>query len=50
MNLWAPSVNKIVYKGNRKAREEAQYELASGNFNVVITTYEFVVRDLNILG
>lgn len=49
LDLWAPSVKKIVYRGNRNARRDAQYRMHSGGFHVLITTYEFVVRDQNVL-
>lgn len=49
LDLWAPSVSKVVYRGNRDARREAHYRMQTGGFHVLITTYEFVVRDQNVL-
>lgn len=51
MDLWAPSLVKVVYKGDPIARKNIQlYEMVSGSYNVLLTTYEFVVRDKHILG
>lgn len=49
LDRWAPSVSKVVYRGNRNIRREAQSQLYRGGFNVVITTYEFIVRDQPVL-
>ncbi len=49
LDRWAPSVTKVIYRGNRDARRDAQAQLYRGGFNVVITTYEFVVRDQPVL-
>ncbi|KAJ3342843.1 hypothetical protein HDU93_000973 [Gonapodya sp. JEL0774] len=42
---WAPSVSKIVYKGPPLARKALQQELKKGDFNVLLTTYQFVIND-----
>ncbi|KXS13616.1 hypothetical protein M427DRAFT_113168 [Gonapodya prolifera JEL478] len=42
---WAPSITKIVYKGPPAARKALQYELRGGNFNVLLTTYQFITND-----
>lgn len=43
---WAPSVKAVVYNGKKAARKEVfQMHIADGNFNVLLTTYEFIIRD-----
>merc|ERR1719187_2373117 len=46
---WAPSVVTIAYKGSPIARRNAQYQIRSGKFNVLITPYEYVIREKAIL-
>ncbi|ESW97143.1 hypothetical protein KL918_000752 [Ogataea parapolymorpha] len=46
---WAPSVKTIVYKGTQHQRKQLQYEVRSGNFSVLLTTYEYVIRDRPLL-
>lgn len=51
LDLWAPSLIKVVYRGDPSTRKNIQmYEMAGGNYNVLLTTYEFVVKDKNVLG
>lgn len=51
LDQWAPSLTKVVYKGDPTTRKNIQlYEMAAGNYNVLLTTYEFVVKDKNVLG
>lgn len=43
---WAPSVVTVSYKGNKHARKAVfRDHLAHGKFNVLLTTYDFVLRD-----
>ena len=43
---WAPSIRVVQYKGTPAARKEiVREQLAGGRFNVLLTTYEFVMRD-----
>lgn len=50
LNLWAPSLEKIEYRGTREVRRELQRKkIATGTFNVLLTTYEFTVQDQKIL-
>ncbi|KAL7285940.1 LOW QUALITY PROTEIN: hypothetical protein ACG7TL_001055 [Trametes sanguinea] len=42
---WAPSVNMIAYKGNPTQRKVLQTDLRAGNFQVVLTTYEYIIKD-----
>jgi superfamily II DNA or RNA helicase len=47
---WAPHIEKVVYKGGPKVRKAIQQDsLLSGAFNVLITTYEFVMSDKHAL-
>lgn len=42
---WAPSVINIVYKGDPVQRRNLSNLLKAGKFNVLSTTYEYVIRD-----
>lgn len=46
---WAPALKTIVYKGTQQQRKELQYQVRSGDFTVLLTTYEYVIRDRPIL-
>ncbi|KAK4548522.1 hypothetical protein LTR36_009432 [Oleoguttula mirabilis] len=46
---WAPSVNRIVYKGPPNQRKNHQQQIRYGNFQVLLTTYEFIIKDRPIL-
>ena len=46
---WAPSVIKVPYKGSPILRKSVQPLLKSGKFNVLMTTYEYVIRDKAVL-
>ncbi|KAF2750297.1 hypothetical protein M011DRAFT_484143 [Sporormia fimetaria CBS 119925] len=46
---WAPSVQKIVYKGPPNQRREFQQQIRWGQFQVLLTTYEFIIKDRAIL-
>ncbi|KAI1769591.1 chromatin remodeling complex SWI/SNF, component SWI2 and related ATPase [Hypoxylon sp. FL1150] len=46
---WAPSVSRIVYKGPPNARKQQQEKLRQGKFQVLLTTYEYVIKDRPIL-
>lgn len=46
---WAPSVSKIVYKGPPNARKQHQQQIRWGQFQVLLTTYEFIIKDRPIL-
>lgn len=49
LDKWAPAVVKVAYKGTPGHRRAAQPILRSGRFNVVITTYEYVIKDKAVL-
>ncbi|KAF2158231.1 chromatin remodeling complex SWI/SNF component SWI2 [Myriangium duriaei CBS 260.36] len=46
---WAPSVKKIVYKGPPTSRKAAQQQIRYGDFQVLLTTYEFIIKDRPVL-
>lgn len=46
---WAPSVSKIVYKGNPTARRNLASFVRPGGFHVLLTTFEFIIRDRAVL-
>lgn len=46
---WAPSVSKIVYKGPPNARKQQQQAIRWGNFQVLLTTYEYIIKDRPVL-
>jgi ATP-dependent helicase STH1/SNF2 len=41
---WCPNVVKIVYKGNPNARRELQNLVKIGQFNCLLTTYEYIIN------
>ena len=46
---WAPSIQKVAYKGGPAARKQLALVLKSGKFSVVITTYEYIIKDKHVL-
>jgi ATP-dependent helicase STH1/SNF2 len=46
---WAPSIAKVVYKGPPMARKQQQQQLRYGNFQVLLTTYEYIIKDRPVL-
>ncbi|XP_061836394.1 probable global transcription activator SNF2L2 isoform X2 [Nerophis lumbriciformis] len=49
LDKWAPSVVKISYKGTPGLRRGFVPQLRSGKFNVLLTTYEYIIKDKHIL-
>ncbi|XP_053510010.1 probable global transcription activator SNF2L2 isoform X1 [Ictalurus furcatus] len=49
LDKWAPSIVKIAYKGMPSMRRSLLPQLRSGKFNVLITTYEYIIKDKHIL-
>lgn len=47
---WAPSVSTVIYKGTPQARRDAAARIKSGNFQVLITTFEYIIREKALLG
>ncbi|KAF2086878.1 hypothetical protein K490DRAFT_74084 [Saccharata proteae CBS 121410] len=46
---WAPSVARIVYKGPPSQRKQQQQQIRWGQFQVLLTTYEFIIKDRPVL-
>ncbi|KAK4639584.1 transcriptional regulator [Podospora bellae-mahoneyi] len=46
---WAPSVSKIVYKGPPNTRKLQQEKIRRGEFQVLLTTYEYIIKDRPLL-
>lgn len=46
---WAPSVIKIPYKGSVDVRRSLQSQIKGTKFNVLLTTYEYVIKDKAVL-
>ncbi|BGP01946.1 Nuclear protein STH1/NPS1 [Rhodotorula toruloides] len=46
---WAPSVKVVSYKGTPAQRKQAQHEIRTGNFQVLLTTYEYIIKDRPLL-
>jgi ATP-dependent helicase STH1/SNF2 len=46
---WAPSITKVVYKGPPMARKTQQQQLRYGQFQVLLTTYEYIIKDRPVL-
>ncbi|PCH33114.1 hypothetical protein WOLCODRAFT_21769 [Wolfiporia cocos MD-104 SS10] len=42
---WAPGVKMVAYKGNPTQRKILQSELRTSNFQVLLTTYEYIIKD-----
>ncbi|ORX51192.1 hypothetical protein DM01DRAFT_1337252 [Hesseltinella vesiculosa] len=55
LKQWAPHMNALCYVGNRQSRQtlrDHEFYQANGrrlNFNVLVTTYEIVMKDRNYL-
>lgn len=47
---WAPALNKITYKGTPNQRKVLQQDIRSGNFQVLLTTFEYIIKDKGLLG
>ncbi len=46
---WAPSVNRIIYKGPPNTRKQQQQKIRYGQFQVLLTTYEYIIKDRPVL-
>ncbi|GMS82058.1 hypothetical protein PENTCL1PPCAC_4233 [Pristionchus entomophagus] len=47
---WAPHVSMLVYKGNKDQRRVLDHEVRRGRFNVLLTTYDYVLKEKALLG
>uniref|UniRef100_A0A914XQ02 Uncharacterized protein n=1 Tax=Plectus sambesii TaxID=2011161 RepID=A0A914XQ02_9BILA len=50
LDKWAAHIVKIVYKGNKEARKKMEQQIRRGQFNVLLTTYDYVLKEKGILG
>ncbi|XP_026323567.1 ATP-dependent helicase brm isoform X2 [Hyposmocoma kahamanoa] len=46
---WAPTVSVVSYKGSPASRRLVQAQMRSTKFNVLLTTYEYVIKDKGVL-
>lgn len=46
---WSPSVFVVAYKGSPAIRRRLQEQIKSTKFNVLLTTYEYVIKDKALL-
>lgn len=46
---WAPSLRTVVYKGTPNQRRSLQGQVRSGKFDVLLTTYEYIIKDRSVL-
>lgn len=46
---WSPSVCVVAYKGSPGMRRTLQSQMRSTKFNVLLTTYEYVIKDKAVL-
>ena len=48
-DAWSPTVKKVIYYGSKPSRKKMQQECHKGTFNVMLTSYEFVVKDASFM-
>lgn len=46
---WAPTVTVVSYKGSPQSRRLVQTQMRTTKFNVLLTTYEYVIKDKAVL-
>ncbi|XP_063220159.1 ATP-dependent helicase brm-like [Bacillus rossius redtenbacheri] len=46
---WAPSVIVVAYKGSPTMRRTIQSQMRATKFNVLLTTYEYIIKDKAVL-
>uniref|UniRef100_A0A336MSI2 CSON006075 protein n=1 Tax=Culicoides sonorensis TaxID=179676 RepID=A0A336MSI2_CULSO len=46
---WAPSVVVVAYKGSPQNRRTVQNQMKATKFNVLLTTYEYIIKDKAVL-
>lgn len=46
---WAPSISRIIYKGPPNTRKQQQQAIRWGQFQVLLTTYEYIIKDRPVL-
>eukprot|EP00047_Mylnosiga_fluctuans_P024192 m.154754 g.154754 ORF g.154754 m.154754 type:complete len:1307 (+) comp9794_c1_seq4:88-4008(+) len=50
LERWAPKLSVLVYRGNKANRATLAIALREAKFNVLVTTYEYIIRDKAQLG
>ena len=43
-------MNVLLYRGNKNERKNLAFAVREKKFNVLLTTFEFVIRDKTVLG
>lgn len=46
---WAPAVKAVILKGSPLARREQYAQIRSGDFQVCMTTYEYIIKERPLL-
>ncbi|XP_022255226.1 probable global transcription activator SNF2L2 [Limulus polyphemus] len=46
---WAPTVIKVAYKGSPNIRRQIAGQMRNSKLNVLLTTYEYVIKDKSVL-
>lgn len=46
---WAPSLTIVIYKGTPNQRRSLQHQVRSSDFEVLLTTYEYIIKDRSLL-
>ncbi|EGC36924.1 hypothetical protein DICPUDRAFT_97424 [Dictyostelium purpureum] len=47
---WSPKLHVIVYKGKQEERKEVFRQIPKNGFVVIITSFEYIIKDKNRLG
>lgn len=47
---WAPNVMTIVFNGHKEARKLLEGQIRKGTFNVLLTTYDYALKERSVLG
>uniref|UniRef100_A0A183BK89 Helicase ATP-binding domain-containing protein n=1 Tax=Globodera pallida TaxID=36090 RepID=A0A183BK89_GLOPA len=50
LDKWSPHVVKIIYKGDKDQRKRLEPAVRKGSFNVLLTTYDYVLKERSLLG
>ncbi|KAL3079713.1 hypothetical protein niasHS_013995 [Heterodera schachtii] len=50
LDKWSPHVVKIIYKGDKDQRKRLEPLVRKGAFNVLLTTYDYVLKERSLLG
>jgi SWI/SNF-related matrix-associated actin-dependent regulator of chromatin subfamily A protein 2/4 len=50
LDKWARDIVKIVFKGDKDQRKRIEPKIRRGEFNVLLTTYDYVLKEKSLLG